>query len=203
MPTEPVLLPNPDEPVPVLLMNTIWADTAGVHDALTTPQQLTAWLDAVSPRLPAISAAGRRARPDKGDLAQFQRLRDALRDLAAELTDDPRPHAAHRNVTRAAREVNEASGAAPSWPRLRWTPRAAVPAIPPGTRPATAALSAIAAEAVGLLVASDTTLRACLAPGCVLYFAKDHPRREWCSASCGNRARAARHYERHHRAGRT
>src|SRR6266702_2636274 len=164
-------------------MNTIWADTAGVHDAITTPQQLTAWLDAVSPRLPAIAAAARRARPDKGDLAQFQRLRDALRDLAAEVT--------------------EASGAAPAWPRLRWTSRAAVPAVPPGTRPATAALSAIAAEAVGLYVASDTTLRACLAPGCVLYFAKDHPRREWCSASCGNRARAARHYERHHRAGRT
>ena len=198
-----MLLPTPDEPVPVLLMNTIWADTAGVHDAITTPQQLTGWLDAVSPRLPAIAAAARRARPDKGDLAQFQRLRDALRDLAAELTDDPRPHAAHRNVTRAAREVNEASGAAPSWPRLRWTSRAVVPAVPAGTRPATAALSAIAAEAVGLFVASDTTLRACLAPGCVLYFAKDHPRREWCSASCGNRARAARHYERHRRAGRT
>jgi predicted RNA-binding Zn ribbon-like protein len=198
-----VLVPNPDEPVPVLLMNTIWADTTGVHDAITTAQQLTAWLDTVAPRLPAIAAAGRRARPDKDDLAQFQRLRDALRDLAAELTDDPRPHAAHRNVTRAAREVNEASGAAPSWPRLRWTPRAASRAVPPGTRPATAALSAIAAEAVGLFVATDTTLRACLAPGCVLYFAKDHPRREWCSASCGNRARAARHYQRHHRAGRT
>ena len=192
MSTEPILLPNPDEPVPVLLMNTIWADTAGVHDALTTPQQLTAWLDALFPRLPAIAAAGRRARPDKDDLAQFQRLRDALRDLAAELTDDPRPHAAHRNVTRAA----------PSWPRLRWTSRAAVAAVPAGTRPATAALSTIAAEAVGLFVASDTTLRACLAPGCVLYFIKDHPRREWCSASCGNRARAARHYERHRRAGR-
>nr|WP_279582460.1 CGNR zinc finger domain-containing protein [Fodinicola feengrottensis] len=24
------------------------------------------------------------------------------------------------------------------------------------------------------------------------------PRREWCSASCGNRARVARHYDRHH-----
>jgi predicted RNA-binding Zn ribbon-like protein len=184
-------------------MNTIWADTTGVHDAITTAQQLTAWLDTVAPRLPAIAAAGRRARPDKDDLAQFQRLRDALRDLAAELTDDPRPHAAHRNVTRAAREVNEASGAAPSWPRLRWPSHAASPAVPPGTRPATAALSAIAAEAAGLFVATDTTLRACLAPGCVRYFAKDHPRREWCSANCGNRARAARHYQRHHRAGRT
>jgi predicted RNA-binding Zn ribbon-like protein len=42
-------------------------------------------------------------------------------------------------------------------------------------------------------------LRACLAPGCVVYFIKNHPRREWCSAGCGNRARSARHYQRHRR----
>jgi predicted RNA-binding Zn ribbon-like protein len=30
-----------------------------------------------------------------------------------------------------------------------------------------------------------------------LYFVKRHPRREWCSAGCGNRARVARHYHRH------
>jgi hypothetical protein len=39
-------------------------------------------------------------------------------------------------------------------------------------------------------------LRACGAPGCVLMFLKDHPRREWCSNACGNRARQARHYDR-------
>ncbi|MEU3456263.1 CGNR zinc finger domain-containing protein [Micromonospora sp. NPDC006766] len=26
---------------------------------------------------------------------------------------------------------------------------------------------------------------------------KDHPRQEWCKPSCGNRARVARHYQRH------
>jgi predicted RNA-binding Zn ribbon-like protein len=46
-----------------------------------------------------------------------------------------------------------------------------------------------------------TRLRACYAPGCVLYFVKAHPRREWCSDACGNRVRAARHYQRS-RAGR-
>jgi len=29
---------------------------------------------------------------------------------------------------------------------------------------------------------------------------KNHPRREWCSAACGNRVRAARHYRRHRKA---
>ncbi|MFI1485060.1 CGNR zinc finger domain-containing protein [Streptomyces sp. NPDC020747] len=40
-------------------------------------------------------------------------------------------------------------------------------------------------------------LRACHAPRCVRYFLKDHPRQEWCKPSCGNRARVARHHERH------
>jgi predicted RNA-binding Zn ribbon-like protein len=68
------------------------------------------------------------------------------------------------------------------------------------SRPAAAPLSAIATQAVELFGQGDGfELRACLAPGCVLYFVKDHPRREWCSAGCGNRARAARHYARHGR----
>ena len=41
-------------------------------------------------------------------------------------------------------------------------------------------------------------LRVCGAPGCVLMFARDHTRREWCSNACGNRARQARHYRRTH-----
>ncbi|WP_433236869.1 CGNR zinc finger domain-containing protein [Streptosporangium sp. CA-135522] len=44
----------------------------------------------------------------------------------------------------------------------------------------------------------EADLRACHAPGCVLFFVKDHHRREWCSAACGNRARAARHYSQTH-----
>ena len=60
------------------------------------------------------------------------------------------------------------------------------------------------AEAVTLFAAPSQPdqpgppqLRACLGPGCVLYFVQQHPRREWCSAGCGNRARVARHYHRH------
>ncbi|MFI7230667.1 CGNR zinc finger domain-containing protein [Nonomuraea angiospora] len=40
-------------------------------------------------------------------------------------------------------------------------------------------------------------MRACNAPRCVRYFVKSHGRQEWCKPSCGNRARAARHYQRH------
>jgi predicted RNA-binding Zn ribbon-like protein len=34
-------------------------------------------------------------------------------------------------------------------------------------------------------------------PACVLFFVKNHPRRDYCSPVCGNRARVSRHYERH------
>ena len=63
--------------------------------------------------------------------------------------------------------------------------------------PVTLALAAVATDAVHLLtVPNATQLRACQAPGCVLYFVKSHPHREWCSEACGNRVRAARHYQR-------
>jgi len=63
--------------------------------------------------------------------------------------------------------------------------------------PATTALAKVANDAVHLLTGPDAPwLRACQAPGCVLYFLKTHPRRERCSEACGNRTRAARHYQR-------
>jgi predicted RNA-binding Zn ribbon-like protein len=80
---------------------------------------------------------------------------------------------------------------------LLWPDRVAHRSVAAGVRPPLAALSAVAASAVELFGASDDRLRACPAPGCVLYFVKDHQRREWCSAACGNRARARRHYDRH------
>jgi predicted RNA-binding Zn ribbon-like protein len=60
----------------------------------------------------------------------------------------------------------------------------------------------LARDAIDLLTGTTAgDLRACGAPGCILLFVKDHPRREWCSNACGNRARQARHYERVRRRG--
>jgi predicted RNA-binding Zn ribbon-like protein len=66
-----------------------------------------------------------------------------------------------------------------------------------GASRAQVVLAAFATDAIDLLTGPHRQdLRACGAPGCVLLFLKDHPRREWCSAACGNRARQARHYAR-------
>lgn len=59
-------------------------------------------------------------------------------------------------------------------------------------------LAALARATVDFLTGPQRThLRACSAPRCVRYFVKSHGRQEWCKPSCGNRARAARHYQRH------
>ena len=185
----------PDEPVPVRLMNTIWADRYGVHDALETVGNLRAWLA-------ATRADEDEPTPGAGDLQAFRSLRDALRRLAALVTDDQRSRAgsATRDPRQAVAEVNRAATQAPACPQLAYQ-NGQLRLAPAGrTTPAQRALASIARDAMALLTGeSRVELRACQAPGCVLYFVKDHPRREWCSTACGNRARAARHYQRHHR----
>jgi predicted RNA-binding Zn ribbon-like protein len=200
------LAPLLGEPLPVELMNTIWADRDGVHDSLADPDEALAWLSAVASRtgLP-VDADLAPARPgDQARLAMaLRRLRDALRRLAADATRDDRPEAASptTDIQAAAAEVNRATAAAPRWLAIELTEGAAPRRATRSARPAPdAAVSQIADAAVILLTGPEReSLRACHAPGCVLYFVRQHPRREWCSAACGNRARVARHYQRHSR----
>lgn len=181
----------PEEPVPVRLMNTVWADRHGVHDALRTTADLDAWLDVVG-----IATDG--APASEIDLDGYRRLREASRRLAALLTEDRRPAAASAipDVEQAVREINSAAAGGGLSPRVRLRAGALRRDDAPPT-PALA-LGTLAAAAIDLLTgATGSQLRACAAPGCVLYFVKHHPRRGWCSTACGNRARAARHYRRH------
>jgi predicted RNA-binding Zn ribbon-like protein len=195
------------EPLPVELMNTVWADRDGVHDALRTPGGALAWLRAVGPRLAsrAPEAAAWLGADRPAGLAEaaarLRELRDALRRLAAEATGDPRPAAESPVGDREAAlaVLNRTCGAAPVRPVLRWPagqdPTRAVHTDGPAGR---ALVAMLAGQAVDLFAGeARPLLRSCLAPGCVLYFVRSHPRREWCSGACGNRARVARHYRRH------
>ena len=189
--SEPRAWVLPAEPVPVRLMNTIWADTSGIHDDLVTTADVRDWLLAteVSDRITTCS------RPE---LERARLLRDALRRLAGFLTDDPR-QAAHSPLTDldAAMTAVNALTADTQPDRLTLRHGRLTLADDTTVSPATTALAKVATDAVHLLTGPDAPqLRACHAPGCVLYFVKTHPRREWCSEACGNRARAARHYQR-------
>lgn len=190
-------LPLPGEPGPVRLMNTVWADRHGVHDALGSVDGLRRWLAATTPGQPdgdgdtGVTAA---------ELAEFRTVRDALRRLAAVVTADARTLGASPtgDVRRAVTDLNAAVTAASTWPQLDFRDGALHRRSAGTATPALRALAGLAADGVELLSGPDRDrLRACGAPGCVLYFVRDHPRREWCSPACGNRVRAARHYQRH------
>lgn len=172
------------------LMNTIWADTSGVHDNLRSPADLDAWFDTVG-----IDRQGTQATPE--ELAMARALRDAARRLGAYVTGDSRQAAASAttNVHEALTAINAAASELPARQlelrdgRLEPTARAR------GSR-VVAGIAQVADGIIELFTGAVAgSLRACHAPGCVLYFVKTHPRREWCSVACGNRARAARHYE--------
>jgi predicted RNA-binding Zn ribbon-like protein len=180
----------PDEAVPIRLMATIWADASGVHDDLGVGDDLDAWLDAVGvDRSDDHSTAT--------EVALALRLRDAVRRLAAQVTNDERRAAASAtdDVHTAIRDVNDVVRHLPV-PQLALADGVLRESSSNDGSAVTAGLARIAQESIALLGGADAAkLRACYAPGCVLYFVKTHPRREWCSVTCGNRARAARHYD--------
>lgn len=183
----------PDEPTPVRLMNTIWADAGGVHDDLMTQAALRDWLIAVG-----YADADTPGEPGPHELTSARRLRDSLRRLAAFCTDDSRPAAQSpvRSVREAVQTVNAALTHLPR-PQLAIRDEKLQRGNTPPTSATTAALAEIADDAIELLTGANATkLHACQASRCVLYFVKSHPRREWCSHACGNRVRAARHYQR-------
>ncbi|MET9310664.1 ABATE domain-containing protein [Kribbella sp. NPDC003505] len=180
----------PDEPVPVRLMATIWADTAGLHDDLAAPSDVDAWLDAVG-----VDRQGVAATPAEHDSAR--QLRDSVRRLAALVTADERPRATAQSAATPGQAIAVVNDAASKLPRerLRLSETGLTLAADVAGSPVTTGLAQVAAEAQQLLGENPSLLRACYAPGCVLYFTKTHQRREWCSVACGNRARAARHYQ--------
>ncbi|GAA2425851.1 CGNR zinc finger domain-containing protein [Streptomyces coeruleofuscus] len=170
----------------------------GVADDLTEPAGLTAWVRTHSEVLPDAG----RFTADAAQLAAVRDLRAAVRALFARAVrpGEPSPADATRllPVPEAVRRLNEAAARTPTVPVLDW-PEGAGPDVRPQPVRAGDDLTAALAHAVIAFLASPDRdrLRACHAPRCVRYFLKDHPRQEWCKPSCGNRARVARHHQRH------
>src|SRR5438445_12327529 len=174
------LLPSATEPLSVLLMNTIWADRAAVHDAFATRDEFAAWLAVLAPRLPDGAVV---RQVTQADLKAFRATRGAARRLAADRTADPRPRATEPSTPAQLAEavgiINAAVAAAPPTPSLLWPDATCAIVAPPSVRAAVAALAVLAADTIEVIAgAKQGPLRACLAAGCVLYFVKDHPRRE-------------------------
>ena len=180
----------PDEPAPVRLMNTVWADPHGVHDALPDPSALRDWLADVTDYDGAT--------PSRAEFADALALRDSLRRLAAYCTSDERPTAQSPvgEIIDAIAVVNRIVDDLPRTKLSVHGRELRTTAVEQASR-IRSALADVARQGIELLTGpTSLKLRACDSAPCVLYFVKSHPRREWCSETCGNRVRAARHYAR-------
>jgi predicted RNA-binding Zn ribbon-like protein len=181
-----VRYPRRGLPLPLELVNTAFAQAGQPRDALSTPAALDAWL-----RLNDLPLPDAR---DATALARFRALRTALRALFGAVASQTDPPADTIEL------LNALSLAAPRVAQLAWRDGAARLSMDdlPGTDATTGALAEVARAAMLLLTGPDgARLRACQAPGCVLFFLAAGRRRDWCSPACGNRARVARHYRRH------
>jgi len=168
------------EPLAIDFANTRRASRGVPVELLPDPAALAAWLlDHLGDDL--TGALG------QAELEGFVAMRDAIRALALAANDE------QTDPPDAAAIVNAA--AAPSWPQLvdgaavQRTEAAAVDA----------ALAAIARSAITVFGGPDRQdVRACgRRPICIKFFVKNHPRRDYCSPACANRARVSRHHERH------
>lgn len=198
----PSASPDGDEPLALRFANTRYAVRGQARDDIGTPELLRAWLTRHADELGPAGAASHIGR---ADVPAFVELRDAVRALIAVTVHDldpsrpPAPAGARAPAhDDAIALLNRLSRGAPSWPRLMRADGRFRMIEHTRDDADTSALAALAQDAIMLLGGDlSGTLRACGAPGCVRFFVKDHPRREWCSPACGNRVRAARHYLRH------
>ncbi|MER7004675.1 CGNR zinc finger domain-containing protein [Dactylosporangium sp. NPDC000555] len=182
-------IPLAGEPLALDLVNTLANGPDGeVLDLLTSPKTAATWLD-------AQHALGRLTDARAGDL-DLVALRQ-LRSHIAECVERVRQGAAPPPQALAA--LNAALHAAPAYLRMSWSGTAVTITVARSGDPRHDLCAELAHAAAELL--SDpaiTRVRTCEGARCRLLFLPAHPKRRWCSPSaCGNRARVARHYQKH------
>ncbi|PZH14979.1 hypothetical protein C1I97_09265 [Streptomyces sp. NTH33] len=174
----------------------------GVTDDLATAHGTTRWIRAqaglLADHLPAGGIAA-----DEGLRSEIIELRSAVRALFARAVSPAPPSAADArrlmSAAQALTHLNTVAAREPVVPHLDWPPDGAPAArlLSAESDPKVRLVTALARAAIDFLSGPQREqLRACAAPRCVRYFVKSHGRQEWCKPSCGNRARAARHYRR-------
>ncbi|RPF30810.1 putative RNA-binding Zn ribbon-like protein [Streptomyces sp. TLI_185] len=139
---------------------------------------------------------------DQPSLTAVRDLLGAVRALFAHAVRPAEPSRADATrllpLSEAVALLNAAAARTQSVPVLHW-PEDAEPAVHRKAADCAHDLTATLAQAaIAFLAGPDRRrLRACYAPRCGRYFLKEHPCQEWCRPSCGNRARVARHHDRH------
>jgi predicted RNA-binding Zn ribbon-like protein len=166
--------PGEERSPALALVNTRRLSPAGPVDDLAEPGPAAAWL-----RLPSVTAE---------DLRRLHDLRAAVRELLAALAENRSP------AGDAVATVNAAARADAAAPQLAW--RSGPVREWHSTRPGSfeEAVAALARDAIDVATGDlGGLVRACEAHGCVRFYFREHARRRWCSTTCGDRVRAARH----------
>ena len=174
----------------------------GVADDLTEPAGLSAW---VRERADRLGAWADDFTADEQAHAAVLNLRAGVRSLFAYAVRPGPPSRADANrllpLDEALRRLNTAAADVPVTPQLEWDPAESEPVariVAAPAPPRHTLVGTLARATIDFLTGPHRQgLRACTAPRCVRYFVKEHGRQEFCKASCSNRARAARHYQRH------
>lgn len=177
--------PLRSEPIAIELHNTIYAAGGELRDGLADAASADAFAHAIAAR------AGLDP-PGASIHAELLELRESLRaGLSAAALGEPQAPAQLAGL-------NAAAARAPTSPRAELVGSTVALGVDRhGAAAGDVLLAAFAVDAIELIAEpARGALRVCAAPGCVLMFVKDHPRRAWCSNACGNRARQARHYHR-------
>ncbi|MFJ6432607.1 CGNR zinc finger domain-containing protein [Streptomyces sp. NPDC091416] len=189
--------------LPLELASTVRHDgDGGVADDLVTVGGTTRWIQAQADLLAAHVPVAELVADEDVRLRVIE-LRQAVRALFARAVSPapPSPADARRLMPadRALTHLNTVAAREPVAPQLDW-PAEGVPGprlLSAESDPYVRLLAALARSAIDFLGGPQREqLRSCTAPRCVRYFVKSHGRQEWCKPSCGNRARAARHYSR-------
>jgi predicted RNA-binding Zn ribbon-like protein len=157
------------EPLAVDLANTAVRLRGRDVDLLADDDLVTTWLE-LHPALDPVSGG------------ELRNLRDAIREVFRAAVDGtPASPAATDAINEAARDCEAVLTSASDGPEVAWTG---------------GALAVVARSAIEV-VAGDN-LRGCANHECVLFFAHGDDRRKFCDTkTCANRARQARHRERH------
>lgn len=153
------------------------------HDLLAEPADFAKWLQAERERVGDRAALASR-------VDEIRPLRDAIRSVLYATTrgDALEPQALET--------LNAASSRAPVAPQLEADAGLKLRVTELGTTDdsLTDLSAALARSAMSLITGAEgDRLQICQAPSCGMLFLG---RRRWCCTACGNRARAARHYQR-------
>ncbi|RSN56753.1 CGNR zinc finger domain-containing protein [Actinomadura sp. WAC 06369] len=169
--------PLTGEPLCLDLINTRWIANGARRDLLDTTDGLAVWLRS--------AGLDDRATADRATRDALAETRGVLLDLVERRPSTGAAEALNRILERGA--LHPRLG--PGGPERR--PRTDDPAWLPSWL--------AAADYLRLLDDDPRRIKPCAHPDCVLYFhdTTKNGTRRWCSmAGCGNRAKAARHYER-------